>query len=331
MSTMSNEEFEKIYGRPPVRVNRKKKPKIYWGRIIIALIIFILLIIGVVKMVKGIISLFKGDNNSPTQAVVVSQVNEESDTEINNSKLDFKVCLDPGHGDYDAGTTSLDGKRLEKDDTLAIGLKVRQELQNAGVDVIMTRDDDSFLSLEERSDLANKQGADLFVSLHRNAYDGKISGVEIWVHNKKPELDTTLAQNIMDKLDEAGISDNRGVQYGYIGMPMDNYYVNAESHMPSCLVELGFMTDDTDNKLFDEKLDDYAKAISEGVIQSAKDMKIIDENGKRLISQSMISKDKIYDSSVLAEITSSAADTSEFASDSSRIIYNVGENELHTN
>ena len=79
----------------------------------------------------------------------------------------------------------------------------------------------------------------MYVSLHRNSYDGDISGVEVWVNNSEPEYDTKLAQNILDDLEKVGISENRGVQYGYVGNSGVNYYINADTVMPSCLVELG--------------------------------------------------------------------------------------------
>ena len=289
--SMSNEEFENIYGRPPIRKADNKKVKIYWNRIIIALIILILIIFGIIQLVKGIVKHFKNDDN--VAAAVVSQADKSmpsKEKSTDEAKLQFKVCIDPGHGDYDVGTTSLDGARLEKDDNLAIGLKVRDCLEEAGAVVVMTREDDSFLSLEERCDLANRTSSDLFVSLHRNSYDGDISGIEVWVHNKEPEKDTTLAQGIMNALDKTSIADDRGVQYGYVGLPNDNYYVNAETKMPSCLLEMGFLTDETDNRLFDENIDSYAQAIADGIIQSAKDLQVIDNSGKRILNERLIAK-----------------------------------------
>lgn len=321
--SMSNEEFQRLYGRPPVRKNNKKV-KIYWNRIIIALIILILIIVGIVQAVKGIINHFRSEDNLPasvSQSQNDSAAEADSEKNTSDAKLQFKVCIDPGHGDYDVGTTSLDGKRLEKDDNLAVALKVRDYLDEAGAVVVMTRDDDTFLSLEERCQFANKASADLFVSLHRNSYDGDISGVEVWVHNKKPEKDTVLAQNIMDKLDETNIADDRGVQYGYVGMPNDNYYVNAETKMPSCLLEMGFLTDEEDNRLLDENLDSYAKAIADGIIQAAKDLQVIDDNGKRILNEQLITKEKEYSSK------SSDSDSSE--SDTSRLVYNSGEEEYY--
>lgn len=245
----------------------------------------------------------------------------EKEKSTNEAKLQFKVCIDPGHGDYDVGTTSLDGSRLEKDDNLAIGLKVRDFLEEAGAVVVMTREDDTFLSLEERCQLANRTSSDLFVSLHRNSYDGDISGIEVWVHNKEPEKDTTLAQDIMKALDETNIADDRGVQYGYVGLPNDNYYVNAETKMPSCLLEMGFLTDETDNKLFDENIDSYAQAIANGIIQSAKDLNVIDDNGKRILNEQLITEEKDY--------SSKTDDNDSSEDDTSRLVYNDGEQEYY--
>lgn len=319
--SMSNEEFTKIYGRPPVKKSNKKV-KIYWNRIFIALFILILIVFGIVQAIKGIVNHFKDDEN--VVAVDASQAdknNLEQEKSTNEAKLQFKVCIDPGHGDYDVGTTSLDGSRLEKDDNLAIGLKVRDFLEEAGAVVVMTRDDDTFLSLEERCQLANRTSSDLFVSLHRNSYDGDISGIEVWVHNKEPEKDTTLAQDIMKALDETNIADDRGVQYGYVGLPNDNYYVNAETKMPSCLLEMGFLTDETDNKLFDENIDSYAQAIANGIIQSAKDLQVIDDDGKRILNEQLITEEKDY--------SSKTDDNDSSKDDTSRLVYNDGEQEYY--
>ena len=269
MANISDEEFERLYGRPPVRTARKKR-KIYWNRIIIAALIFILIIFGIFQMIKSIINHFKKEDNIPaavqTDSVSESDTQSTAESQVKVSELQFKVCIDPGHGDTDGGTANADNTRLEKDDNLRIALLVRKYLEEYGATVVMTRSDDTFVEVEERCTIANDAKADMYVSLHRNSYDGDIRGVEIWVHNKEPKEDTVLAQNIMSRLSEAGISENRGVQYGYVGIPGDNYYVNADTKMPSCLVELGFITDETDNRLFDKNIDAYAKAVAEGII-----------------------------------------------------------------
>ena len=172
-----------------------------------------------------------------------------------------QVVIDAGHGGHDVGA-EFNG-RYEKDDNLAVALLVADKLRERGIDVELTRDDDTFISLEKRCKIANRKKAQLFVSLHRNSADNA-RGVEIWVSSNKPQKDTQLAENIMNSLDEAGVTQNRGVKYGY-AQGNGNYYVNSHTFMPSCLVELGFMNSEEDNAMFDQNLDAYAQAIADAI------------------------------------------------------------------
>lgn len=96
-----------------------------------------------------------------------------------------RVVIDPGHGGYDPGATGPTGLK-EKDVTLDVAHRVAPVLAREGVQVVLTRDDDRFVSLEERTARANGFGADLFISIHCNASEnGRGHGVETYV------LDTT--------------------------------------------------------------------------------------------------------------------------------------------
>jgi N-acetylmuramoyl-L-alanine amidase len=93
--------------------------------------------------------------------------------------------LDPGHGGRDAGAVGPAGVR-EKDVTLDVAHRVGMVLEAQGLQVLLTRKDDTFVSLEERTALANAYGADLFLSIHCNASEGHVHrGIEAYV------LDTT--------------------------------------------------------------------------------------------------------------------------------------------
>lgn len=176
------------------------------------------------------------------------------------------VCLDAGHGDTDAG--AVNGDRLEKDDNLRIALAVRDKLEAAGSErltVLMTRADDTFLELQQRVDLANENGATLFVSLHRNSGGGK--GVEVWTSSLKEKAECRLAQYIMDALEQAGVQKVRGVKHGTAGNPAVSYTVVGRTEMPACLVELGFIDNDEDNALLDSHWDAYAQAIADGILR----------------------------------------------------------------
>ena len=180
------------------------------------------------------------------------------------------VCIDAGHGGDDVGAT-LD-KRYEKDDTFEIAKLVKEYLKKQDVKVIMTRKKDKSVSLEERCKIANNKKADFFVSIHRNSAKTG-NGIEIWCNSSKREEDTNLANTILEKLQNTEIQKNTGVKYGTINGENSDYYVLKNTNMPSCLIELGFITDEKDNQLLDSHKKEYAKAIADGIIQTIENRK----------------------------------------------------------
>ena len=97
----------------------------------------------------------------------------------------YKVVIDPGHGGKDNGASGK-GKLREKDVVLGIALRLKKVLEAKDIKVILTRTKDKFISLEERTALANRSNADVFLSIHANSHDNpKINGVETYY------LDTT--------------------------------------------------------------------------------------------------------------------------------------------
>ncbi|MFI5224773.1 MAG: N-acetylmuramoyl-L-alanine amidase, partial [Nitrospirales bacterium] len=92
-----------------------------------------------------------------------------------------KIVLDPGHGGKDPGAIGVGGI-AEKDIVLAVAKKLERKLkQEMGVEVVLTRRDDRFIPLEDRTAIANAEGADLFVSLHMNASpNGEAKGLETY-------------------------------------------------------------------------------------------------------------------------------------------------------
>lgn len=185
------------------------------------------------------------------------------------------VCIDPGHGGSSSGATGEGGKRLEKDDTLRLSLLVRDELANRGYTVVMTRDTDTDISLEDRCKVANRSKAALFVSIHRNSTSGTGQGCEMWIHSMNPSDDRLLAENILQNLSLAGADTSRGIHTGYREGADKNYYVNRCSKMPSVLAEIGFISNTKDNTQFDENLDVLAAAIADGI-----EMTLLEMNGE---------------------------------------------------
>ena len=171
------------------------------------------------------------------------------------------IAIDAGHGGWDNGA-SFEG-RLEKNDNLRLALAVQKQLEAQGVDVLMTRTTDVFVSLEDRARMANEAGADLFISLHRNSYPEHTpfsNGVENFIYLTASEYTAgAAAADVLNEVVEVGVQSNHGVSRG-------NYYVLRKTLMPSMLLEMGFIIDEIDNTLFDEHLEEYAAAIAKGAL-----------------------------------------------------------------
>src|SRR5207248_519922 len=113
--------------------------------------------------------------------VVVDVARRPPEASIRGPRAVERVVLDPGHGGRDTGASGLAGVR-EKDVTLEIALKVSPILTAQGMRVALTREEDRYVSLEERTARANAFSADLFVSIHCNAAESKWRrGVETYV------------------------------------------------------------------------------------------------------------------------------------------------------
>ena len=174
--------------------------------------------------------------------------------------MPYTVILDAGHGGYDAGA-SYNG-RMEKDDTLRLALLVGEILERNCIDVKYTRTEDVYDSPYEKAMIGNNSGADLFVSIHRNAYltPNTSKGVETLVFNDEG-VKAKLARNINSNLAKLGF-DNRGV------IERPNLVVLKRTKMPAVLVEAGFIDNDSDNELFDEKFGEIGEAIAKGIIDT---------------------------------------------------------------
>ncbi len=179
------------------------------------------------------------------------------------------VCLDAGHGADDVGAT--DGDRYEKDDDLKLTLKIKEKLEAMGIKVYLTRSDDSDITLAERCKNANKRHCTLFVSVHRNSADDKnANGIEAWVSRKPKGDEYTLAEDLVASICKLTGQQNRGVKKGFRDNSYGDYYINSDTDMPSLLLEVGFITNDSDNKAFDEKLDETAETIAKTIYDHLK-------------------------------------------------------------
>lgn len=166
-----------------------------------------------------------------------------------------KVFLDPGHGGTDPGAIGVN-KLLEKDINLQVAKKVEALLKKQGIDVKLSRTNDSTLSLTQRSNMANTWKADCFVSIHCNAFNKLAKGIETFSLNQNT---SNLAKDVHSEiLNTKAYTLNRGTKTA-------NFSVLTRTNMRACLVELGFIDNVDDAKILVEKQDELALGIAKGI------------------------------------------------------------------
>ncbi|MGN0383671.1 MAG: N-acetylmuramoyl-L-alanine amidase [Eubacterium sp.] len=176
------------------------------------------------------------------------------------------ICVDAGHGGNDPGTQT--DTRYESDENLEFACIVKNALEAKGATVIMTREDDTYVSLKERADIANNADADLFLCFHRNyySYDADINGIEIYINALAKDSDWLLGNALKDRMEISGGMNIRTMTNGTADDNTVNWDVIKYTKMTASLIEMGFMSNDNDNKIFDKYKKRYAQAIACAVV-----------------------------------------------------------------
>ncbi|MDE5785447.1 MAG: N-acetylmuramoyl-L-alanine amidase, partial [Duncaniella sp.] len=144
-------------------------------------------------------------------AVTISPAPADGKTSKAVKDKEYTVMIDPGHGAHDAGALGV--KTTEKAINLAVGLKLARLIREGMSDakVIMTRDDDTFVTLNDRAKMANKQHADVFISIHANSVDKKspsrntIRGAAVYtfgLDRSNANLSVAMRENEVMKLED---------------------------------------------------------------------------------------------------------------------------------
>jgi N-acetylmuramoyl-L-alanine amidase len=196
-----------------------------------------------------------------------------------------RIMIDPGHGGKDPGAIGRNGL-AEKEVVLDVGLRLKELIKrNLGLEVLMTRDRDVYIPLEERTQLANGKGADLFISIHANASPNRrVRGLEIYTLGQATDssaLATAARENsvqeesmknldgvikmmltdltIMKRLDHSlefadstrqAFVRNLGTDYDLndLGVKQAPFYVLMNAGMPSILAEVSFISNPVEEK-----------------------------------------------------------------------------------
>lgn len=172
----------------------------------------------------------------------------------------WTIVVDAGHGGKDTGARG--GKSFEKQHTLDLAHRLAKYLRARGATVLMTREDDRYITLQGRVDFANSRRADLFISVHINASVNKSArGTETFYYTA-PSL--PLAREIHKKFAPATGFPNRGVSSA-------RFYVVRKTWMPSVLLECGFVSNSSEEAAMMTTVwrERTAQAVAQGVAQYA--------------------------------------------------------------
>lgn len=169
------------------------------------------------------------------------------------------VVIDPGHGGRDPGAVGIGGLK-EVQVVLPISQEVARLLRAKGVNVVMTRSTDQYVSLQGRVDIAERSRGKVFVSIHANAISLRrpdVNGVETFYYQTGKSLSQSIHRSI-----------HRRIRIGDRGVRQARFYVLRKSSMPASLVEVGFVTGRLDAPRLRQPAfrQQMADAIAEGIL-----------------------------------------------------------------
>lgn len=170
-----------------------------------------------------------------------------------------RVTIDPGHGGTDPGGIGAHGTE-EKDVTLSLALKLQKLMRDSGMEVQMTRTDDMQIQLRPRVAMGDDFDSDVFISIHTNAIGNpKINGIETYYFTPQSlPLARAVHRQLVAKLGRP----DRGIR-------RNNFVVVKYNKMPACLVEIGYLTNPTEEKLL--KSAEYQQKAAEAILAGVQD------------------------------------------------------------
>lgn len=172
------------------------------------------------------------------------------------------IVIDPGHGGSDPGAVGVTGLK-EKEVNLAVALILKNLLEEAGARVVMTRTGDQSVSSPQRVEIANRSKADLFISIHANAYHSNESnGTEVYYcpENINSNASRYLAHQLQGELVSALGLRSRGVK-------AKSYFILKNLDMPAALIEMAFITHPVEEEILrsPEMREKAARGIFRGI------------------------------------------------------------------
>ncbi|MGD7653775.1 MAG: N-acetylmuramoyl-L-alanine amidase family protein [Verrucomicrobiales bacterium] len=164
------------------------------------------------------------------------------------------VVIDPGHGGQDKGGNW--GKVYEKHLALDTAIRLENRLKRMGYNTVMTRRSDTFVSLHQRTAIANRQKDAIFVSVHYNyTWKRDVSGLETFYFNSEG---AKLARHVQSQMVRKTGGNNRNAKYA-------RYYVIRNCRLPGILVECGFVSNSSERDRM--KSGDFRESIADSIAE----------------------------------------------------------------
>jgi len=248
---------------------------------------------------EGRAGIAKNEDNIHDRPSAVEEKKLEPKRERTKQGKIRRIVIDPGHGGKDPGAVGANGT-MEKEVALAIGTKLAEKIKRElGIEVVMTRTTDVFIPLQERTSIANKVEADMFISIHANASPNKsTAGIESYylnlaktdkvaqlaAHENGTSLEkvSTLQAILFDLManyklnDSAHLADEvqralyKKVTSKYqgsknLGVKQGPFFVLVGATMPSILVETAFLSNEMEEARLSDQL--YQETTADGILK----------------------------------------------------------------
>lgn len=228
-------------------------------------------VVLVILLSTVIVAVFKGMTTADADIDLPPEDNSNLETPVIDAEPilpDKFVLIDPGHGGIDGGAIGFSGSH-EKDINLEISKKLKKELEDIGYKALLTRENDEFMDYTSRTEIANREMPDVFLSIHGNSIENysDANGVQVYhFPNKENQFDgptdEELAKIILDGiLEETGAKD--------MGTIEGRLMVLRNAKMPAVLIEYGFLSNESEEKLL--LTDEYQDKVVAGIVRGLED------------------------------------------------------------
>lgn len=201
--------------------------------------------------------------STPTPEIIQQSVSEVQHV---------KVGLDPGHGWGDSKTGAIGNGLIEKDVNLEIALLTKQILEDNGIEVVLTREEDSYdKKLYQAAEIMNHESPTLVVSIHTNSGGSTASGTEACYTAGKntDEQSKQLAQLLTESVARSLSVKNRGIfpenSEGVCGRGRGRLYIH-DMNPPSAIIETGFLSNPAEAEFLKSRKSEYAQAIAQAIM-----------------------------------------------------------------